>query len=351
MSISAHVGGSHALRVLSVLVLLACLCFAQEFTIQSSTTMEDLRGVSGLKTGIMWASGTHGTYLRSKDGGRSWEAGQVSGAETLDFRDVVATDPDTTFLLSAGPGEQSRIYRTTDAGKTWDLQFTNHEPRGFLDCMAFWNQQRGIVVGDPVDGHFVLIRTENGGKDWRPVAPQKLPPAVDGEGAFAASGTCITTQGQKNVWFATGGSVARVFHSQDGGDTWSVVQTPIAQGKNSSGIFSIAFRDARHGAIAGGDYKNPDGNGPNLAFTDDGGATWTLAPLSPQWYFSVLAWKPHSGGLLAAGTARAAYAKGQHSRTWQKTWPGAINSVSFYNMDNGVAVGPRGLIETINIRH
>ena len=87
---------------------------------------------------LAWASGTHGTYLRTTDGGNTWQPAQVPGAEALDFRDVEAFSADLAYLLSAGPGDQSRIYKTTNAGKTWTLQFTNKNPKGFFDCMAFW---------------------------------------------------------------------------------------------------------------------------------------------------------------------------------------------------------------------
>jgi hypothetical protein len=93
-----------------------------------------------------------------------------------------------------------------------------------------------------------------------------------------------------NIWFATGGRAARVFHSTDRGQTWQVTDTPIFHGPDSAGIFSIAFRDAAHGVIAGGDYQHPDRDGPNLAFTTDGGKTWTLSPLRPLAYFSAVAY-------------------------------------------------------------
>ena len=206
---------------------------------------------------------------------KSWRAAQVPGAESLDFRDVEAFGANLAYLLSAGPGEQSRIYKTIDAGKNWALQFTNKNPKGFFDCMAFWDRDHGIAVGDPVPDNsgklrFELIATEDGGENWKAIPPDQLPPAVEGEGAFAASGTCITVQGSSNVWFASGGKVARVFRSADAGKTWSVADTPIVHGPDSAGIFSIAFRDAIHGVIAGGDYKHPEQDGPNLALTDDG---------------------------------------------------------------------------------
>src|SRR4051812_24146477 len=245
-------------------------------------TKENLRGLSAPSGKVVWASGTHGTYVQTLDGGVHWRVAQVPDAGTLDFRDVEAFSADLAYLLAAGPGEQSGIYKTDDGGKTWSLQFTNKDPNGFFDCMAFWDRDHGIAVGDPVDGKFQLIKTENGGREWKPIPSASLPPAVEGEGAFAASGTCIAVQGKKEVWFVTGGSAARVFHSQDAGGTWSVAETPIVHGEASAGIFSVAFRDRSHGVIAGGDYKQPTKETASLAFTEDGGKTWRGSKLSPQ---------------------------------------------------------------------
>ena len=346
------------MRILAWL-LLTCTAslLAQTYTIQKSNTTEDLRGLSAPSAGILWASGTHGTYLRSTDGGTSWRAAQVPGAEALDFRDVEAFSADLAYLLSAGPGDQSRIYKTNDGGKSWTLQFTNAEPKGFFDCMAFWDRDRGIAVGDPVNGRFELIATTDGGKNWKAVPAAPLPRALEGEGAFAASGTCITVQGTTNAWFATGGRVARVFRSTDGGKTWTVADTPMVHGADSSGIFSVAFRDARHGVIAGGDYKRPQADGDNLAFTGDGGLTWHLAPLSPKFYVSAIAWgratsparSEHSSAVFVVGSARAAIAKNFDDGAWMKTWDLKLNSVAYHAPGKVIAVGPGGLVVLFRI--
>ncbi len=265
--------------------------------VQISHTTESLRGVSAVSREVAWASGTHGTYLRTMDGGRTWTPAQVPDAGALDFRAVVAFSADEAFLLSAGPGEQSRIYHTSDGGKHWQLQFTNTNPKGFFDSMVFWDSKHGVVLGDPVADEsgtlkFELLVTEDG-QNWRAIPPAQLPAAMEGEGAFAASNTCIAIVpviSDRNIWFATGGKTARVFHSPDRGQSWQVFETPMVHGPDSAGISSIAFRDALHGVIAGGDYKHANDDGPNLAFTDDGGKNWTLSPLHPLAYFSAVAY-------------------------------------------------------------
>jgi photosystem II stability/assembly factor-like uncharacterized protein len=217
----------------TLLLLLAATAAAQSGPrVELSHTTESLRGVSVVSRDIAWASGTHGTYLRTTDAGVTWTPAQVPDATTLDFRAVVAFSATEAFLMSAGPGDQSRIYHTSDAGQHWQLQFTNTNPKGFLDSMVFWDPKHGVVLGDPIPDEsgklkFELLETADG-ETWKPIPPAQLPAAMEGEGAFAASNTCLAivpTNVRKsdasapdaNLWFATGGKTARVFHSPDRG--------------------------------------------------------------------------------------------------------------------------------------
>lgn len=315
-------------------LLLATTALAQSGPrLEVSHTTESLRGVSAVSRQIAWASGTHGTYLRSTDAGRTWTPAQVPGAAQLDFRGLVAFSADEAFLMSSGPGDQSRIYHTSDGGQHWQLQFTNSNPKGFFDSIVFWDPKHGVVVGDPIPDEtgkskFELLATDDG-QTWKPIPPAQLPDAIPGEGAFAASNTSLAIvpsepsqsapsappQPSENdralapvsdLWFATGGAAARVFHSPDRGQTWQVFDTPILHGPDSAGIFSIAFQDPLHGVIAGGDYKHPKEDGPELAFTNDGAKTWTLAPIKPQAYFSAVA---YDRAVIQAAARQAAQQK------------------------------------------
>ena len=343
------------LRLVLLLTLWTVLATAQTVTPLDSHTAENLRGVSAVNATIIWASGTHGTYLRTTDAGKSWTTAQVPGAEKLDFRDVEAFSADEAYLLAAGPGNQSRIYKTTDAGQHWSLQFTNTDPQGFYDCFAFWDRNHGIAVGDPVDGRFELLTTDDGGVHWTQHPTRSRPQALPREGAFAASGTCIAVQGKANVWFATGGKVARVFRSSNAGKTWTVADTPMVHGPDSTGIFSIAFRDSMHGVIAGGDYKHPgQDSSANLAFSNDGGLTWNPSTLSPEAYGSAAAFaKAASGGtaVLVVGTTGASYSDDIAKKSWQKTWDLNLNALSISPTGNTIAVGPNGLIVNLATVH
>jgi photosystem II stability/assembly factor-like uncharacterized protein len=199
----------------AILLLLTVNALAQ-WQAQETHTTESFRGLSVFNQKVIWASGTHGTYIFTTNSGAEWTAAQVPGAESLDFRGVKAFESEA-YLLAAGPGDKSRIYRSRHLGEHWELQFTNPDPKGFFDCMAFFDKRHGIVVGDPVNGKFQILRTNNGGADWQYSDPLRMPAAIEGEGAFAASNSCLATEGKKNVWFATGGTVTRVFRSTDSG--------------------------------------------------------------------------------------------------------------------------------------
>src|SRR5690242_18654330 len=178
----------------------------------------ELRGLSAAAPNVVWASGTRGRYASSIDGGRTWRLDSVPYAGALDFRAVHALDARRAWLMSAGEAEkgQARIYRTTDAGAHWSLVYTTLQKGVFLDALAFWDTQHGIALSDPVGGRLFIVTTNDGGGTWTPVPADRLPVALPGEAAFAASGTCLTIDGESNVWIGTGGgAMARVYHSSD----------------------------------------------------------------------------------------------------------------------------------------
>jgi photosystem II stability/assembly factor-like uncharacterized protein len=327
-------------HVAAVVGLGAAVAHAQ-WQPQAIDTNADFRGLCAVSDKVAWVSGTKGTFGRTTDGGKTWAAGTVAGAEKLDFRDVEAFGEATAYLLSAGPGGDSRIYKTADAGKTWALQFQNPDPAGFFDALAFWDEKTGIALGDPVKGRFQLVATDDGGEHWTPLPADGLPAALPGEGAFAASGTCLVARGAKDVWFATGGAgVGRVFRSRDRGRTWAVSETPVKAAVASAGVFSIAFRDADHGLIVGGDYSKPDETGATAARTADAGKTWTLID-PPLPYRSAVAWAMDRW--LAVGTS-GSHVSLDDGKTWKALDTEKYNSVAFVPTGEGWAVGPKGRI-------
>lgn len=314
---------------------------------QASGTKASLRGISAVSDEVAWASGSGATVLRTMDGGSRWaRVAPPPGSDSLDFRDVHAVSARTAYLMSAGPGAQSRIYKTTDAGRSWTLQHSRSDSAFFLDAIAFWDSEHGVAMSDPVAGRFAVATTSDGGRRWVPVAPDSMPPALPGEAGFAAGGAALVTAGTRHAWFTTGGTAARVFASSDGGRSWMVAATPLARGAASRGGFALAFADARRGALVGGDYAAPADGRSVAAVTTDGGRRWTLPPGPlPRGYRSGLALVPGTGGrtLVAVGTSGSDRSV-DGGATWQPLDTLAYNAVSFASRTAGWAVGPGGRV-------
>lgn len=311
---------------------------APVWTVLTSGVSARLRGVSAVNERVAWASGADGTVLRTIDGGLRWERLRV--AEGLDFRDVDAVDERTAYALSIGPGEASRIYKTVDGGAKWTMQFRNADPKAFYDAMSFWSERRGLAVSDSVDGQFVVLMTEDGGVRWERVAAERMPAALPGEGAYAASGSNIAVWGARHAWIGT--SAGRVLRTADGGKTWAVAATGMASSA-SAGIFSVAFRDARHGVAVGGDYKYEDRAVDNAAVTEDGGATWRLVK-GLGGFRSVAVWLPRGGGLLAVGPSGADLSR-DGGQTWAPVAGPGFHAFSVgRGARSGFGVGEKGLI-------
>lgn len=307
-----------------------------------------LRGLSVVSRQVVWASGQRGTVLRTTDGGRSWRQVSPPDVATLDFRDIEAFDESTAVALSIGPGEQSRIYRTGDGGATWTESFRNTDTAAFYDCMAFFDRKRGLALSDPVDGKFRVLSTSDGGASWAVLPTEGMPPALDGEFAFAASGQCLTTFG-RDAWIATGGGAqARVLHSRDGGRTWSVSVTPLAS-SGSAGVFALAFRDPRHGVAVGGDFLAPTNGVDALALTRDGGRTWSEPVTAPQGYRSGVAWHPFFGFVVLAVGPTGSDVSIDGGRHWHQLDAGSFDTVECARDGSCWASGTQGRVAKLRL--
>jgi photosystem II stability/assembly factor-like uncharacterized protein len=326
---------------------LAAQAPAVQWQPQTSGVTARLRGVSAVSATVGWASGAAGTVLRPADGGTTWQRLTVPGAEALDFRDIDATDARTAHVLSIGNGAASRIYQTSDAGATWTERFANTDPQAFFDAMTFADADHGVAVSDSVDGRFVILLTANGGRTWTPVPAASLPPPLPDEGAFAASGTNVAMAGPQYLWFAT--TKGRVVRSTDGGRTWTVHQTPIATGE-ATGIFSVDFRDTRHGVVVGGNYSQERATGANAAVTSDGGVTWTLVTAPGVGGFrSAVAWLPSVRAWLAVGPAGSDRAD-EAAGAWTPAGGDGYDAVSVHAASGtGWATGSGGRIARVSV--
>jgi photosystem II stability/assembly factor-like uncharacterized protein len=314
------------------------------WSVQTSGVQSRLRGVSAVSDRVAWASGADSTVLRTTDGGLSWKILTVT-TDDLDFRDIDAIDSSTAYVLSIGNGPASRIYKTTDGGTTWTLQFKNDDAKAFYDAMSFWDRDHGIVIGDSIDGQFCIMTTKNGGQTWVRVPASALPAALENEGAFAASGTNIALFGKCHAWIGTGAAAkARVLRTTDCGHTWKIAETPLIAGA-SAGIFSIAFRDAKHGIVVGGDYRKENEAVSNLAVTSDGGITWRMLQ-GLTGFRSAVTFMPgaKTRTLVAVGPSGTDYSE-DDGRSWHVLAGPGFDTLSFARgQPIAYAAGARGSI-------
>lgn len=317
------------------------------WSVQTSGIDTNLRGVSatesvdrnGTEHISVWACGSNGVILLSNDGGKTWKRLHVAGGDALDFRSIVAFDGKNAFVMSSGSGDQSRIYKTADRGGSWKLEFTDSRQAFFLDALACDGEC--YALSDPIDGKFVIVATHHY-QDWRELPNGGMPAALPGEGAFAASGTSLAVNNDAGIFFGTGGGkTARVFHSADMGKTWSVVDTPIASGNASSGIFSISSTTFAVNVV-GGDYRDQNRPYRVAAYSQDQGKTWHLAVQQPGGYRSAVA--SIDGATLATIGPSGEDVSDDFGVHWKHTDSLDLNAVSVLDNRNAWAVGAKGTI-------
>lgn len=300
------------------------------------------RGIASLGANTIWLGGTKGTAIHSEDGGQTWKKSQLYDADSLDFRDIELLDANTILLMSIGTKMQSRIYKTKDGGITWRTVLINTKEKAFFNGMDFWDKQSGVLVSDPIDDKLFVLRTDNGGETWQRIGETTLPILNPTEYGFAASGTGVVTKGNGNIWIATGGNKARVFHSPNRGDSWTVCSTPMADGNASSGIFSISFRDTLNGIAVGGDYQAPDAALVTINKTTDGGKKWEA--INSEASSGHKACVQYLGGQLYLSAGRTGVAwSADDGLTWEALSETQYYCVSFDEESRvGYMAGPNG---------
>ena len=359
--------------------------------LEPSETTADLRGVHAVGGGVVWASGTGGTVLRSQDSGFEWQQCAVPpGGASLDFRAIWAWDDQTAVVMSSGPGALSKLYKTTDGCAHWMLVYTNLEPGGFFDALVFLDRERGFALGDPtqsgpniapVEGGYLAFRiraTHDGGKTWAPVTDLEPGPQTPGnnlwplpdEGFFAASNSSAAVR-DGFLWLATSRSrVLRLpvpsaaFQSalcagqMDPASLscgipwtgWKSAQVPVSGDGKTRGLFSIAFRSAGAGVVVGGNYLEPNGRNDAAAWSSDGGQHWVASSTSPGGYRSAVAWDAEHALWLAVGPNGSDVSR-DDGRTWQplEHAPADVGKGGEWNaLSLPWAVGPHGRIGKLN---
>lgn len=335
---------------------------------EHSGTNQPLRGIHAVGNGVAWASGARGTVLRTEDSGYVWQRCAIpDGAERLDFRSIWAWDAQNAIVMSSGPGEESRLYKTTDGCSHWTLLSTNEQSSGFWDALVFSDRKNGYLLGDPVNGQFTLLRTADGGAHWKTITSKDL--ALHGQklGAFAASNQSMVLIGPvmgdvSAPWFATSGTTggAHPYVFSGGLDcgmqmahqnpeqclerywTFDKAEVPMAGASESQGIFALGLRQERDGMLysvaVGGDYSAPNRTEGTAAWRDPQSGKWAAATKMPHGYRSSVAWDAADRAWITVGPngTDVSYDDG---KTWSALGNDGYNAISL-----PWVVGPEGHI-------
>ena len=319
-------------------------------SVEMETILEDdslsIRAIEIIGNNLAFAA-NKGTFGMYNFGNNTWRTNtQKYDSLVPEYRAVAATNDDF-FMLSVG--SPALLYKTGDSG-AMELVYKEENEKAFYDAMAFWNNKEGIAMGDPTNNCISIIITRDGGKTWKKLSCDLLPEVIEGEAAFAASNSNIAIKGNK-TWILSGGMTSRVYFSPDKGETWEVFDTPLLDGKATTGGYTMDFYDENFGIILGGDYTNPEGKTGNKAFTKDGGRTWELiAEGEEPGYKSSVRFIPNTGGekIIATGFSGISISK-DSGETWKELSKEGFYTLRFKNDSVAYAAG-KGRIAKLTFR-
>jgi hypothetical protein len=304
-------------KLLVLALLLPLFSLAQKklpgIKVLTQDTKTSIRGLSVVNDMVVWASGSNGTIGKSSDGGKTWKWSVIKGFEKRDFRDIEAFDAATAVIIAVDA--PAYILKTFDGGENWKVVYENKTPGMFLDAIEFWNEQAGIVVGDPINGRLFVTRTFDGGNTWQDVPENYRPKADSGEAFFAASGTNVRALDRDESVLVSGGKSSRLFIRD------SPTKLPVIQGKETTGANSIAVLDnnKRNGGttmiVVGGDFNNPASDSLNCFYTTNKGKTWKAPNKPPHGYRSCVEYLSKTQ-LITCGLTGVDYSM-DSGKTWR----------------------------------
>lgn len=242
-----------------------------------------IRALHAASDQAAWFAGSHGVWGYTSDAGKSWYVDSLKiDSAYREFRSLAVVSD--SVILMASIASPAYIVRTTDKGKTWKVVYKNSHPEAFLDCIRMTENGWGWAIGDPVNGHFLLLQTKDFGNTWSSVPSEKPLTALEGESLFASSNSNLDFE-QGHLWFITGGKHSRLFHSSDSGRSFLATDIPIEQGEKMTGAFSFDMFDPTTGVIVGGNYERTSSSIRSLAVRLPG-KNWEPVPVQDPFFGS-----------------------------------------------------------------
>ena len=260
-----------------------------------------------------WFAGSKNKFGYTNDYGKTWKENVIKyDTFDLEFRSISVTTS-SVFILSIG--SPVLLFKIDKKTLNYKLVYKETNEKAFYDSMQFWDDENGIAVGDPTEDCMSVIITRDGGNTWNKISCENLPLAVVGEAAFAASNTNISLVDQI-AFIVTGGKEANILVGSDYGNNWKKYTTPIIQGAEMTGIFSIDNLSVETAVIAGGNWSSKQKIENTMAITKDGGNSWQLIENNPG-YISCVQFIPKTKSLVASSTTGIYYSE-DLAESWVK---------------------------------
>lgn len=301
------------------------------------------------KYGTYWFSGNNGQYGRVDEKTNNVLLSKLPEMATkLEFRAIAVTNS-YTYIMSAG--SPALCYRIDKKNGDVLEVYRDMDDRAFYDSMKFWNDREGIILGDPMDACFSILKTTDAGASFTKITCDAFPDFAAGEAAFAASNSNMVIK-DNEVWFATGGERARVFYSSNRGTSWTVTDTPILAGGAMTGIFAMDFYDDKQGVVIGGNWEDKKDTSANKARTVDGGRTWQLMDIGEEpAYCSDILYIPGTQGkeLLAVGS-EGIWWSGDTGNSWNMLTDRGFYTAAMQDDTHGVLAGRQEVVRFTLLR-
>jgi photosystem II stability/assembly factor-like uncharacterized protein len=295
----------------------------------SAPTQTQLNCISFGTNQVGFIGGNDSVFMKSIDGGKTWNRLALSIAFTTNMRNVIALqflDAQNGYILV---GPYGGLYSTSDGGVTWISEQPNQTNMCFKSSLYFRNAQNGFVGGSMCFQGATIANLTNG--IWDTVAVV---------GGWDASQQIQAFDFRNNLLGLAVGSQSTIFRTTDGGATWdSVYASP-----DTLNLTDVAFIND---TLVYATYATTGLEGALVSF--DGGLTWQrdfdLATFAYPSFDAALnvAGRPYFGGRVSWGNGGIIF--NQTSTWWNYALvPQRIHALALHSDSTVFAVGDSGYV-------